>query len=392
MNGNFARLNHGDPHYPVDGMYHLKLALEKIALGEYENPLLVPYKARCVASPFIVAGDYVRAAAVYLLASAFADIRADIQSRFPDCGALDDDYIAINMAIPVADANNPNVSAIFESTLIDAWAISGTVSDPSQLGLRDLWDLLSGGCLDQDRRFAGACFIYPEVSANVQGYVRSKSSSPGIFLLSDAGAGSVDQSVFIFWRDEGRELLTYLHGSVLPLGSSRIDHVAAERAGIVTPATLEAWRSLKERGEHSPELESARNCIAAELGRGTRCTLAMAKKKLYYKDQLLDLRLIYTGGGHCEHPYATGVASQLDGQLFSAPIPRRVIGFPVPGDLELQDAQRRWMPRLSVAYGLSFHRHELTRFILPSELPNPTPEEIWQPRAATRIAPTKDEC
>ena len=57
-----------------------------------------------------------------------------------------------------------------------------------------------------DQNLESACFIYPEVSANVQGFIRSRVSSPGIYLFSDAGGNSVDQSVFIFVRDEESEI------------------------------------------------------------------------------------------------------------------------------------------------------------------------------------------
>lgn len=390
--GCFARLRPDDPHYPEDGLYHLKLALQKIALGQLDDTDLAPYRARCGGSPFGNVVEYTKAAATFLLACAFGDVREEIRYRFPDYGAMASDYIAINMAIPVADANNLPVSALFQEVLVQAWALSERLAGSTRMGLCELRGLLAAGGSDPNGQLAEACSIYPEVSANVQGYVRSRASSPGIFLLSDAGAGSVDQSVFIFVRDGDTELLTYLHGSVLPLGSSRIERTAAEIAGAVDAATLENWRTLKERGHRAPELESARDRIAAELGRGTHCTFAMAKKKLYFKDQMLELRLIYAGGGHCEHPYESGIISQLDGQLFSRPIPPRVTGLPVPRDLELQDHQRRWMPRLSVAYGLSFQKDELARFILPNDLPNPRPEEIWQPMARIRTAPTKDEC
>jgi hypothetical protein len=116
------------------------------------------------------------------------------------------------------------------------------------------------------------------------------------------------------------------------------------------------------------------------LTRGTEQTLARAKQKLIVKGQLDQIRLIFGGGGHCEHPYETAVTRPFSGGLFRHAISPQSLGMPVPKDLELEASHTGWMRRLSVAYGLSFERSELSTFTYPVEVETPKPEEIWRTR------------
>jgi len=188
--------------------------------------------------------------------------------------------------------------------------------------------------------------------------------------------------------------LTYLHGSVIPIGSSLIEHHAALASGKTDWISLEDWRQKKESGENHPLLEEAKNKIYKELNRRTEETLARAKKKLIVKEQLNDIRVIFAGGGHCEYPYKMAVLRAFSGALFRSGISPDILGMPVPQDLELNQGQMqmKWIRRLAVAYGLSFERSELSTFTYPIDVETPKPEEIWRPRRRGQDAPSKDEC
>ena len=213
--------------------------------------------------------------------------------------------------------------------------------------------------------------MYPEVSANVQGFVRSRTSSPGIFLFIDTGAGSVDASAFIFSRNED-ELVAYLDASVFPLGSAWIERRAAELLNCTNMSDLERLRRVKENNGDSPELEPARSQIREELEQRIIGLLANVKmNRLHIPKQLLDLRLIFGGGGHAKNPYELAVKNSFHSNIFRAPVDPPIIGLPAPIDLQLpQEAKSNWLPRLSVAYGLSFPSYELARFVLPREIPD----------------------
>ena len=68
-----------------------------------------------------------------------------------------------------------------------------------------------------------------------------------------------------------------------------------------------------------------------------------------------------------------------------------VVGLPIPNDLEIDGQKRRWMSRLSVAYGLSFVRADLADNIYPKDLRDPDPSEIHTtPIRIIEDAPSKD--
>jgi len=379
-------------HYPENGLYHLKSALVLAANRHLDDPLLTPYRNAVRLKNSNQFPAFIQTCAIYFLAGVLGEIRKQLRERFPGFGALPDDYMAINLAIPVEDAQQPVISRLYHRILCESWQLSDQLSGHPNIHLKELISLRKNIRVNKNPALDEACFIYPEVSANVQGFVRSRVSSPGMYLFSDTGGGTVDQGVFIFTRQDNKEHLTYLTGRVLRFGSSQIERHAAETCGKTDCLSLENWRKRKERDEDYPELKEAQDWICNELNRGTECTLALAKEKLFVKEQLNDIRVIFSGGGHCEYPYKTAVMNPFSGHLFRQTIYPDVIGMPVPRDLELKSRETKWMRRLNVAYGLSFEKSELAPFTYPKDVRNPTPDEIWKPRKPTGHAPTKDEC
>jgi len=388
--GTLEHVEHQGIDYPENGLYHLKHALVKAALQEWDDPVLTVYRNAKGLSDVKELSRFVENCAVYYLAGVLGEIRNDVRRRMPDFGALKKDYMAVNLAVPVADAQLPQVNTAYKRVLYEAWRLADKLAGHPPLHLMDLESLRNSSQNAEGGDGAGACTIYPEVSANVQGFVRSRVSSPGIYLFSDTGAGTVDQSVFIFSRRDHGEHLTYLHGCVLPLGSSQIERRAAASSGRADLQSLEVWREKKEQGGQESELRAARDWITGQLSGGTESTLAHAKRKLFVRDQLNDIRVIFGGGGHCGHPYMIGTMRPFSGQLFRNEIRPDVIGLPIPRDLELKDSEIRWMRRLYVAYGLSFEKSQLTGFTYPADVRDPEPQEIWAPRRQIPDMPEND--
>lgn len=393
--GMFTYVDNTGCHYPENGLYHLKQAMVKTAMKQWDDPVLKPYKSSIGTTESDKIHNFVESSAVFYLARSLGEVRAQIQKRMKDFGNLPEDYMAVNLAVPVADAEQPEVNAFYNRVLSESWCLADELATCDAISIKDLGLLRVKYSGKEDRYTDEACFIYPEVSANVQGFVRSRVSSPGMYLFSDTGASTVDQSVFIFARNNNTEHLTYLIGRVLPLGSSNIEQRAAECCGAVNNQTLENWRVKKEGLVNVPELTKAKEWLADKLVTGTQATLAYAKQKLFVKEQLNEIRLIFGGGGHCDHPYKTSVMKPFSGQsncLFRQDITPAIVGLPTPRDLELEENQRRWMKRLSVAYGLSFEKNELVGFTYPRDVGIPAPDELWRPRKIIPDAPTMDDC
>lgn len=381
--------------YNQGSLNHLKLALVKIAHEEWDDRVLISYKK--ILNSFnksaITSKDKLREfvinCGIYYLAKNLGNIRKQIKTKYHNFGEHPKDYIAVNLSVPVTYNRQGDIEDLFIKLLKRAWLLTDQIVEIPKISYQDLNYLILH--FDQDSN-GEACFIFPEVSANVQGFVRSRVSRPGIYLLTDTGAGTVDQSIFIFIRSDGQDLLVYLHADIFPLGSSYIEYLAAQSDASTDLNKMEFWRKKKEEGDREPILFKVQKIIRDELLDKTTSCLAHAKKKLIVKEQLNDIRLIFSGGGHCNYPYEKAVVQSFGGCMFKERITPDIVGMPKPRDLELGIGNNSWLPRLNVAYGLSFERHNLAVFKYPQDTKDVKPEEIWQPKKQTFESPTKDEC
>lgn len=397
--------------YKAGCIYHVKMALEKVGKENWSAPELTAYQEVAKALGINVA-DFVEACAVYFIAGALGGVLHEINARFK--GASAQGQIFVNMAVPVADIDHPNVNEVFCRTLRLAWVLAEQLAEFPKTGVSELMEMIRKARSKTDTAIVReACFLYPEVSANVQAFVRSRVSREGLYLFSDTGAGTVDQSVFLFSRSDGKDRLTYLAARVLPLGSSHIEIRAASKSKKSGWQDLEQWRELKEsksgrsdRTLMTVKLEMKRTLMnvklemQTELSEESSMTIGQAKLKLINPQQINQLTMIFGGGGHCHTPYELALMEQFENCYFTpAKIDQRrrsddpfVIGMPSPLDLELPRGGKRWLDRLTVAYGLSFEQGQLADFKLPRQVPYPSPEEIWRPRRALVSTVSKDDC
>ena len=82
----------------------------------------------------------------------------------------------------------------------------------------------------------------------------------------------------------------------------------------------------------------------------------------------------------------------FSGPFFPKGVQPDIVGLPTPSDLELGTMGKQWMRRLSVAYGLSFVRTDLTDHTYPKDLKDPASTEIINRFKKLPEAPTKDVC
>lgn len=362
----------GDPgaHYHRDGLSHVKRALVMVALEEWDDPVLAPFWKQIGKASNKQFASFVAACGVYLIGGVLGNVRRGMLLRIPDFGTHPDDYMPVNMAIPVADAERASVNHLFQRVLDASVEHADELAGHPAVPLSRLSHLVPRVRAGANGR-EGSCFIYPEVSAGVQGFVRSRVSRAGIYMFSDTGAATVDQSVFILQRIRGEnDRLVYLHASVLPFGSSEVERLAAQSVGDLTWQELEAWRQKKEADVLEVPLSRARSKIGSSLLLKSVETLFKARRKLDLPAQLHDTRVIFGGGGHTKNPYERSVIDAFEDQrVFGThpPHPDR-IGMPHPRDLELPNGAEGWMSRLSVAYGLAFPREDLADHMYPSEV------------------------
>ncbi len=167
--------------YIDQGLYHLKQALALVALRQWDHPLLSVYRVYGESRDEKKLSEFIENCAVYYLAGVIGNVRKSIRLQFEDFGARHDDYIAVNLAVPVKDAQQPEIADLYLRVLSESWSLSDEFAGHPSVRLNDLRELRKKASLEN----AGDnCFVYPEVSASVQGFVRSRVSSDGISFFS----------------------------------------------------------------------------------------------------------------------------------------------------------------------------------------------------------------
>ena len=108
-------------------------------------------------------------------------VARDLAGRMmPGFGTQEDDLFYVNMCVPVDDMQDQSTRYVFQEVLEAAWKLSGT--------------------LQRDGLAEEMCFLYPEVAANVQAFLKSGFAEHewgNPFFMTDVGAGTIDQSYFI---------------------------------------------------------------------------------------------------------------------------------------------------------------------------------------------------
>jgi len=219
-----------------------------MALGQYDNSILNSYRKLFGSIENADLFKIVESCAVYLLAGILGEVKSNVKKQFKGFGSDEQDYMAVNLAVPIGEVEHNEVNKLFHRVLTDAWSLADALVCHPTIDLNELESLRVDQKLNRNELLEESCFIYPEVSANVQGFVRSRLSGEGIYLFSDTGASTIDQSIFIFRRPDKTETLTYLCGRVLPLGSGQIELLAAEATGQTNRIQLEDLRKKERAG------------------------------------------------------------------------------------------------------------------------------------------------
>lgn len=363
--------------YPENGLYHLKVALEKVALNEINAEIFHEYKnivgKDCKYSP----SEITKMATIFFLSLWLKRVVADITIKYPDYGEMKEDQIRVNMAIPVADICDENVRKLFRSMLTIAWELKSEsiIEDPVKIDdLNEYISILSDDGFAENE----LCQVYPEVSANIQAFIRSPASSPDpttIYFFTDVGAGTVDQSVFTYAGQEER-VLNYFAGNVFPHGSRSIERFACGEN--IDIQKMEYWRKIKESGSENKTITAAKNKVSNKVRSDSEKTLQDTRRCLpeghgVSKQETLreKTKFIFSGGGYTPRPYKPCLYEFSVLDSFKKNVLKNndpiVTSMPYPEDLQLPSKCKKYISRFYVAYGLSFLFDDLAAYSSPSE-------------------------
>lgn len=380
-----------------DPVRYLKMALAETALGKTAGARLDNRVPSASWIRWIERKGCPEIATLYFLARILQQARAFIVARAPDFDESKGDRCMVNLAVPVAHAQERVIASAFERCLRCAWRLARQ-SEVAHMSPQTIAATLQDWDAHEDD---AGCSIYPEVSANVQSYIKSRAGTDGLYLFADVGAGTIDISVFLYYTHPANvRPISYLAAGVVPLGSAVIEMRAARRLARGRQqefGELESQvRRIKEgHVSDAPEIMSAirqaEQEIEDEVFYQVAPVLDEARRKIR-REQWRTLRTLWSGGGAEAPLYRRAVNRWF--QLCCAFSPEHS-WIPVPSDLrwpsEMDEPVRvNLFRRFAVAYGLSFDRVNLEEHRFPSEvqaLPVANGYTAYRP-----IAPATEEC
>ena len=331
----------------------------------------------------------------WFLAQVLARVGLEIRRRWPDFGSHPSDECFTNICVPIAHADGSRV----EQCLLDALCAARNAVGPGGAQAPTVEQIRINLSDEAKLRQARThCYTYPETSANLQSYLKSRARQPGLYLFADVGAGTVDLSFFQLLNDAGAEApLLYYHAAVLDAGSSRIELKAKAVDSALSLTDLIAAKEEQVRRPNNQiarALAVARKAVHDEVGCGVGDGVKVTEEKLhrnrhYQLTQMRNVKLMHAGGGYAKNPYGDALSFFYRHRKWGdAPA---LHSLPVPDDLVWsRNGRQVSFSRLSVAYGLAFARYELDGHKFPSEIAvNPDitgPDPVERP-----AAPTMDE-
>ena len=222
------------------------------------------------------------------------------------------------------------------------------------------------------------CFVYPEVAAEVAAVTKPRSAKQGLYAFVDVGAGTVDGSVFRFYRphQEDPRQVTYA-ANVIRAGAAHVEFDACEKLAEVA----RAWfKTMKEDGANAAGLSLTPESILSppfdatlkELETEVRDELIQLFKSAHEKEigesNWKNLQLIIGGGGASLATYANAAidAFTLKGSHRGDNLTKVLLE--APPDFQMGRLSRNTFHRFAVAYGLSFSYVNLPDVVLAREV------------------------
>lgn len=235
--------------------------------------------------------------------------------------------------------------------------------------------------------------VVPEVAAEMVGYARSRYRRPGLHTVIDIGASTLDVCGIELLARDGEDTYELLTADVRDLGFLELHSRRMGIAGHKPPFDMvpndlvaplvgsgglpDDLRKRLERGDRD-YVDAAAAVLVRTLAWLRKCR---APGSPAWRD---GLPLFVTGGG-ASSALAAQIVQRADQRakgiwvnyrgLIKQPLPMDVAVGPTGADVEV-------LPRMAVAYGLSFPEINIGRIVPPHEIPDVEPEPMrrreWQ--------------
>jgi hypothetical protein len=296
---------------------------------------------------------------------------------------------SFNLGIPVRDWDAQTIKSAFLTAARAGWHLA---REKERVDLRcaaAVVDRASGDSFtprDIDRE---SLEVVPEVAAGVACYARSPRRRAGPHLFVDIGATTLDASMFLLVEDEGDLEYVFLSAEIdSALGALRLHgHRAKELERL-------ALMRVPPSDPLAPVPQTARGCLPSEQQLlqidaefAERCVLRLgsvvyhAKKKSPHDLSVRDdgpsepISVLISGGGASLELYREVIrkAEQNAGPGGRQGLrirPFRNVPIPEPPDLRPTGLPAELWRRLAIAYGLSYRKDDIGKFVPESAVPD----------------------
>ena len=301
-----------------------------------------------------------------------------------------------NLAVPEVFIEQSPVADEFKRILRTGWLMSEIfIKEPKLKNRRSLFECFvaarevsieSLGVLS-DEEFG--CSIYPEVGAEVASIVMSRLSEEGLYAFVDIGAGTVDASLFKYFRRDGKSNRPPFAADVSKdLGASQLEvRASRETVSNKSLSTFELKRikeiynglSETERLIYAEQFERLKRVVHEMKPRIQSFLQSIFRDARNGKDSNIvnsKIRLVIGGGGSHLNFYKQAAISAFTIKHATSPIAPEQTTLQKPVDFQMSLPEDQFH-RFAVAYGLSFPIEDLPEMVFPK---NVKPKELPKPR------------
>lgn len=290
-----------------------------------------------------------------------------------------------NFSVPEKFIELSAVSVSFHNVFKTAWLMAEIFLEKPDLNDResvfdcylvakDLMRDLTRRLQKQGKDFD--CFAYSEIGAEVASIVLSRTTEEGLYAFVDIGAGTVDASVFRFWRDGGETKRPPYAAEVFKNGAAQLEIRASRNSEFSSDKLKEIKEkfmnlSKSEREQYSNEIEFlifASEEIKVETIKILEKVFREAYEKERNIDKWKDLKLILGGGGSKLKCYNEAANQAFSLKNSKKPILPETTILPKPDDFQMFGLPESEFHRFAVAYGLSYEIVNLPEMIFAKDV------------------------
>jgi hypothetical protein len=223
--------------------------------------------------------------------------------------------------------------------------------------------------------------VIPEIAAEVVGYARSNQRDPGLHLIIDVGAGTLDVSAFVLSVDDNEDdRYSILTADVQMMGSYELHQHRVSRLTKLSTKRIGSLGKNIDPLKPMPEMESYEKHgyqRAWDDGFQEKCTAMLCatlldlKRRRYPNSPRWNTSLpVFLCGGGCGVPLYREALVEAFGRMQenydvagyedkTLPMPQKIsaVGLP-PGQFH----------RLAVAFGLSYRPYDIGEIRSPHEI------------------------